>query len=717
MAHVAKVPMIMQMEATECGAACLSMIFAYHGKWIPLERIREDCGVSRDGSVAQNILVAARSYGMESKGYKIEIEGIKRIPYPCIIHWNFCHYVVLCGFRRNGNAVLNDPARGIVEVTAEEFDRSYTGIVLLFNPTEAFEKSGSPHSVIKFLRSRLTGTLSPFLFVMLTGLVVTFIYLVNPVFSRVFIDQILPGKTSEWLYPMLGIMSGIVLIYTIVSLLNAIYLIRIQGKMAITANADFFWHVIRLPVSFFSQRYAGDLLNRQLSNESISKTAIERLAPACISALMLLFFFPIMVCANWGLALISLTGVLVNVLMFRWISLKRLNLLRAQMRDQGRLESLTTSGIEMIETLKTSGAEDGYFARWAGLYANLNNLEVKMVRLNSYFGSIPILIHSLTNGIILMIGVWLIIQNHFTIGSLLAFQGFVASFSVPVLSLSTLGQQMQEMRGALERIEDVMQFEPDIKYNTPTQEAQQEPRKKLDGEVEIRSLTFGYNRLGKAIIKNFSLTVMPGQRIAIVGESGCGKSTVAKLVSGLYQPWSGEILFDGRPLHSIPHEIVNGSLGVVDQDTTIFESSIADNIRMWDRSIEDFEVILAAKDAQLHEEIMMRDGGYNSQLSEGGKNFSGGQRQRLEIARALAQDPVILILDEATSALDSITEKRIVESIHDRGITCIIVAHKLSTIRDCDLIVVMQNGEIVDRGTHEELIMRNGVYKSLIEIQ
>lgn len=711
------VPMIMQMEATECGAACLCMILAYYGKWVPLEQVREDCGVNRDGSVAQNMLVAARSYGLDAHGYKIEIENLKKIQCPCIIHWDFCHYVVFRGFKRNGNALLNDPAKGIIEVSADEFDKSYTGISLLFKPTEAFEKDGKSHSVIRFLRSRLAGTFYSFLFVILTGLVVTFINIVNPIFGRLFIDEILSKKTPEWLYPLLGFMTAAVVIYMIVSLLNAVYLIRIRGKMAITANADFFWHVIRLPIGFFSQRYAGDILNRQRSNEDISQTAVEKLAPACINGLMLIFFFLVMLSENWILAMVSLTGVIVNVLVFRLVSLKRLNLLRTQLRDEGRLESLTISGIEMIETLKTSGAEDGYFAQWTGLQANLNDIQAKMIRLNFYLGSVPEFVQALVNGAILMIGVWLIMENNFTIGSLFAFQGFVAAFSAPFLSLSTLGQQIQEMRGASERIEDVMQFKPDVQCDTPVHEDHQELCTKLNGEVEIRSLTFGYNRLGPPLIKNFSLTIKRGQRVAIVGESGCGKSTIARLVSGLYQPWSGEVLFGGRPLSSIPREIVTASVGVVDQDSTLFESSISDNIRMWDRSIEEFEVIMAARDAQIHDDILMREGGYNAKLSEGGKNLSGGQRQRIEIASTLAQDPVVLILDEATSALDAITEQKIVQAIHNRGVTCIIVAHRLSTIRDCDLIIVMQNGKIVDRGTHEELITREGVYKSLIENQ
>ncbi len=712
MSSVVKVPVVMQMENLECGAACLAMILAYHGKWLPLEQVRIDCGVSRDGSNAKNVLRAARAYGLKAAGYRMELDKIKKSEFPMIIHWNFNHFVVLDGFKRN-RAVLNDPARGTVEVSLEEFDKSFTGIALIFSKTEHFEKGGKPKSMLGFTRTRLKGALVPFLFVILTGILTAAAGIISPVFSRIFMDRILTGANPDWLYPFILAMIGLLIFQLVVSAINTLYMLKIRGKLAIVANTTFFWHVLRLPMEFFSQRMAGDIAARQNSNEGIAETLITQLAPVVLNAAMLVFYLAVMIKYSLILTIIGLVATFANMWVARIISQKRVNISRSQMRDSGKLSAATMSGIQMIETIKASGAESGFFERWSGFQASVNSLSVKSALLNQYLGAVPGALQQIANIAVLMLGVMLIMDQKFTIGMLLAFQSFMSSFLTPVNALIGVGQSVQEMRSSMERVEDVMNCQPDVEYK-PEKEDDDSEYSKLTGAFVMRDVTFGYSPLAEPLIEHFNLNVEPGQRIAFVGPSGCGKSTLSKLISGLYAPWSGVIEFDGQPQGGICREVFTGSVAVVDQDIILFEDTIANNIKMWDKSIEDFEMILAARDAGLHPEIVQRDGGYNGMVLEGGKNFSGGQRQRIEIARVLAQDPRIIILDEATSALDAKTEYEVINAIKDRGITCIIVAHRLSTIRDCDEIIVMDKGKVVERGRHEELYQAGGLYARLV---
>lgn len=707
---VAKVPVIMQMEALECGAASLTMILAYYGKWVPLEQIRADCGVSRDGSNARNVLKAARSYGLIAKGYRYEPESLKKNgKFPCIIHWNFNHFLVLDGFRGD-KVYLNDPAKGNYAVSMETFDKSFTGICLMFEPGETFEPSGKPRSVMAFARKRLAGAGTAVAFVALTAVISSLLGVISPAFSRIFLDRLLTGRNPQWVYPFFLALALFSLVQIAVAWIQAVWSLRINGKLAVTGSAVFMWKVLRLPMEFFSQRMAGDIQQRQSSNASIAGTLVNTFAPLVLNAIMTVFYLVVMIRYSWVLTLIGLGSMAVNMLLARIISAKRVNITRVQSRDSGKLAGATVAGIEMIETIKASGAENGYFEKWAGYQASVNTQKVRFQRLNQYLGMIPNLVSSVTNTAILVLGVWLTMNGAFTVGMIMAFQGFMSSFSTPVSSLISAGQTLQEMRTEMERVEDVMEYPTDVDFT----QVQEEECGKLTGQVELKHVTFGYSRLGNPLIEDFSLTLKPGSRVAFVGPSGCGKSTLSKLISGLYQPWSGEILFDGKPIFQIDRNIFTGSLAVVDQDIILFEDTIANNIKMWDTSIEDFEMILAARDARLHVDIMQRQGGYQYRLAEGGKDLSGGQRQRMEIARVLAQDPTIIIMDEATSALDAKTEYEVVNAIQARGITCIVVAHRLSTIRDCDEIIILDNGKVVERGTHEQLYAMGGVYTNLV---
>ena len=711
----AKVPMVMQLEALECGAACLAMVLAYYGKWVPLEQIRVACGVSRDGSNAKSILRAARIYGLEAKGYRHEPESLKKEgKFPCIIHWNFAHFVVLNGFK-GGRAQLNDPAKGNYWVSAEVFDQSFTGVCLMMEPGENFEPGGRPKSVLSFARKRLKGAGTAVAFLVLTTLIASLIGIINPVFSRVFLDRLLTGRNPEWLLPFTLTLAGLGIVQLIVAWIQSTYSLRINGKLAVVGSTSFMWQVLRLPMEFFSQRMAGDIQMRKSTNASIANSIATIFAPLALNAMLMVFYLVVMLRYSLLLTLVGVASIFINLLLSNIIAKKRINITRVQMRDAGQLSSATVAGIEMIETIKASGAENGFFARWAGYQASVNEQAVRYERLNQYLGMLPGLVSSLTNAAVLMLGVWLTIRGQFTEGMILSFQGFLSAFTAPAMTLVTAGQTLQEMRTQMERVEDVMEYPLDVLYET--EEAAPSPEQeydKLTGNIVLRDVTFGYSRLEKPLIQHFDLRLTPGSRVAFVGASGCGKSTLAKLIAGLYQPWSGEILFDGKPIRQIDRSVFTGSVAVVDQDIILFEGTIANNIKMWDSSIEDFEMIMAARDAHLHKNIMQRNGGYNYRISEGGKDFSGGERQRMEIARVLAQDPTILILDEATSALDARTEYEVVRSIKDRGITCIVVAHRLSTIRDCDEIIVLDQGKVVERGTHEELYALGGVYTRLI---
>ncbi|MBQ1923655.1 MAG: NHLP family bacteriocin export ABC transporter peptidase/permease/ATPase subunit [Lachnospiraceae bacterium] len=709
---VAKVPVVMQLEVLECGAAALCMVMAYYGKWVPLEQVRIDCGVSRDGSRAKNIYMAAEHYGFSVKAFRMSPENLRdKGQFPCIIHWNMNHFVVVDGFRGRW-VYLNDPARGEVKVSWEEFDRSFTGVTMIPVPGENFEPGGERRSTLDFAKRRLKGAGAAVAFVMLTTAITYLFGIANSVTSRIFMDRLLTGINKDWLYPFLSVMILLAAVQLIVAWAQTIYSLRINGKMSVIGSTTYMWKVLHLPMEFFSQRLSGDIQSRESMNASIAGTLVNTFAPLLLNTAMMVFYLVLMLRQSPLLSLIGIVTLVLNAGVSRYISGRRMNIARVQMRDAGKLESASVTGIRMIETIKASGAENGFFQKWAGYQASVNAQTIKAARTNQFIGMIPAFFSTLASYAVLVVGVRMVMDGSFSLGAVLMFQGFLSSFMSPAMTLIGAGQTIQEMRTQMERVEDVMEYPSD--ENVLERETDQAELSKLKGNVELRNVTFGYSRLEEPLIENFSLSLKTGQRVALVGPSGCGKSTISKLVSGLYQPWSGEILFDGKPRSAFPREVMTGSVAVVDQDIILFEDTVAANIRMWDDSIQDFEVIMAARDAQIHDDITALPGGYQHKLASGGRNFSGGQRQRLEIARVLAQDPTVIILDEATSALDARTEYEVVNAVRDRGITCIVIAHRLSTVRDCDEIIVLDHGKVAERGTHEQLMALGGVYADLV---
>lgn len=711
--NVKKVPIILQMEALECGAASLAMILAYYKKFIPLEKLRTDCNISRDGSSAKYIIRAAKYHKLNAVGSKMEVERLKKEKdFPMIIHWNFNHFVVLCGFKNN-KAVINDPAEGRVMISMEEFDKSFTGIVLKFSPSEDFKPYGKPKSMFKLIKDKLKGNNQGIVFISLMGLVVFFTEFVKPIFYKMFTDKILIYSMGEWIQPlMIGMFTALAVGFIAQSLKN-IYLAKLQAKISIYSSSTFMWHILRLPVEFFSQRFAGDISSRQQSNNAIAYYLCNSAIPVALNVVMAVIYLVIMFYFNEVLALIGVAMAIVNILVIKYISTKNLNYAMSAQRDKGKLLGAGLSVIAMIETIKASGAETSFFEKLSGYQTKYNNSLLEMNKHNTVAGIFPQIISGVSSGIILMLGVYYILKGNLTIGSLMAFQCFMDMFLMPIGSIITSIKGFQEMGGYMERVEDVMNYPTDVE---PTvNNADNTEYKMLSGNIEIDELCFAYSPLAPNIIENFSLKAEKGQTIALVGGSGSGKSTIAKVVSGLYRPRSGKVLFDGKTIDEIDRYIFTSSVAVVDQSISIFSGTVRDNITMWDKSISDETLVSACKDACIHEDIMKLTKGYDHDVIEEGKNFSGGQVQRLEIARAFVLNPSILILDEATSALDPITEKSVMDAVKRRNITCLVIAHRLSTIRDADEIIVLDKGIEVERGTHSFLIEKNGKYASLVK--
>lgn len=701
--RVHRTPTILQLETVECGAAALAMILAYYKRFVPLEQLRIECGVSRDGSKASNLLRAARTHGLSAKGYRKEPGEIGTLPFPSIIFWNFNHYVVLEGFR-NGQAYLNDPAQGRRIVEMDEFDRSFTGIVLAFEPTPEFRPAGSQSSVIRSLQQYFGGMKGAFAILVLLGLLLVIPGVLLPIISSHFIDRVLVARADNMVMPLLAGMALTALARAVLAWMQARYLSRTHARTALHLSSHFFWHVLRLPAEFFTQRSAGEIASRVGLNERVASTLSSELSQVLLNLLTASFFLIGLFYYSPLLTAIAVIAVGLELLVWRKISVRTAELSQQISIQSGRVSGAAINGLSNIETIKAAGQEWGLFSKWIGLQTQMVNSSVKAQNIGLTLGQVPGLLGLLVHLAILALGSLRIMSGQMTIGELVAYQTLLAGFMAPARALGALTQQVQSLRGDLARLEDVLHYPTQLPQSTaPAAELA-----KLRGELELKDIRFGYNRNELPLIDGLSLHLFPGQRLALVGGSGSGKSTVSRLVVGLYQPWEGSILFDGKPREDFARAAFAASVAVVDQDIFLFHGTIRDNLTMWDATVTNSDLVAACKDACIHDVIVSRNGGYDAILDEGGRNLSGGQRQRLEIARALVRNPRILILDEATSALDSTTERIVEENLRRRGCTCLVVAHRLSTVRDADEIVVLDRGNVVERGTHETLMLIDG---------
>ena len=728
----AKTPTVLQMEAVECGAAALGSVLGYYGKIVPLAELRQTCGVSRDGVTAANVLRSARNYGLTAKGYKKTLERLQQLPPPFIVFWHFNHFLVVEGFDHQF-AYLNDPATGPRRVTFEEFDEGYTGIVLTFEPGEAFERGGHRPSVVGSLRTRLQHSTGLLTMALVAGLFLVLPALLLPALNRVFIDSVLGRGRLDWLpYVLLGLLLTAI-VQGWLTALQLRYLRSLRIKLSVGMTSRFVWHVLRLPVGFYAQRFAGEIASRIRLNDEVASVLSGRLTTTLISLVLVIFYGIAMAQYDWVLTAIVVGFAVINVLVLQWVSRQRVDANLRLAQEQGKAAGVAIGGLQNMETLKASELESDFFARWAGYYTKSVNAQQNLGLLNRIVGVLPSLLSTLTAMALLVIGGWRVINGSLSIGMLVAFQLLMVSFQRPVNRLVGFANTLQTLQSNLERLDDVLQNDVDtqltpqvvkddsasassttVAAGAATSTDNSDELYRLQGDIEIRDLTFGYHPLAPPLIENLSISIKPGQRVAFVGGSGSGKSTLAKVVAGLYQPWSGEIRFDGIPRDQIPRPVLTNSIAVVEQDILIFEGTIRDNLTLWDKTIPDQALQQAARDAGIEDVILSQSGGYNAPLLEGASNLSGGQRQRLELARALAGNPSILILDEATSALDTETEKIIDQNLRRRGCTCIIVAHRLSTIRDCDEILVLERGKVVQRGTHETLWQTDGHYAQLV---
>ena len=705
-----RTPLVLQLEAPECGAACLASVLAYFGRWVSLDEMREACGVGRDGCSAADIVRAAREYGLEVTGWKQELEDIPKLPLPAILFWEFRHFVVLEGVGK-GRYFLNDPSRGRRAIDEDGFDRAFTGVALELKPSESFRRNEPPPGVLRRLWPWVSGFRPELLFAVLAGLLLAAPGVAAPVLLALFIDHVLAGGRTDWSGALIGGMTAAAAAVYVLTWLRQRALRRLSTAVAIRQTDRFLGGLLRRPAGFFTRRMTGDLLSRIQSIEQVAAFGVNQMVGVTVELTMSLAFFSLMLAYDALLAFWVALLAAVCAATAQAVCRYRTDESHSLRREQGLLTGVGLAGLRIMETIRATASEDDFFARWSGHQARELNARQGFQELGHVTEAIPVLFIALGGATVLGLGGWRVMSGEMGLGGLLAFYMLAWHFFQPIGRFVQFAELLRTLEAQLERLDDMLGAEDsrsEAKRPAAQGIATVGGRLRLRGRVEMRDVTFGFQRHRAPLIEGFNLTIEPGQRIAIVGPSGSGKSTLSLLAAGIYQPWSGEILFDGMKSEDIPRDVLNDSLSVVTQKTALIEGSIRDNLTLWDPNVTDPRLIAAARDAAIHDEIMARPRGYDSELEEDGRNFSGGQRQRLEIARALVSSPAVLILDEATAALDAITEVYIDDALRRRGCSCLIVAHRLSTIRDSDRIIVLDGGRAVQDGVHDDLVTVEG---------
>ncbi|MFF7981929.1 NHLP family bacteriocin export ABC transporter peptidase/permease/ATPase subunit [Streptomyces sp. NPDC007901] len=709
-----RTPSVLQMEAVECGAASLSMILGHYGRHVPLEELRIACGVSRDGSRASNLLKAARSYGLTAKGMQMDLAALADVQAPAILFWEFNHYVVYDGmgrrFGRRG-VYINDPAKGRRFVPMEEFDGSFTGVVLVLEPGDGFEKGGRRPGVLGAMPARLRGTAGTMPAAVLASLLLVVVGAAVPALSRQYIDMFLIGGQTSLLTVLFAAMGTCVLLTVALTWLQQANLLHGRIVSSTLSSARFLRHLLRLPVTFFSQRSPADLVQRLQSNDQVAETLARDLAAAGVDAVVVVLYAVLLYTYDAQLTFLGIGVALLNIVAMRFVVRLRATRTAKLRADTARLTNTSYTGLQLIETMKATGGEDGYFRRWAGQHAATLEEQQRLGVPSAWLGVVAPTLATVNSALILWIGGMRAVEGGISVGLLVAFQSLVTRFTAPLTRLNGVAGRIQDFAADVARLKDVENFQADPIYARP---GAGDSTRRLQGHVELENISFGYSPLDKPLLTGFDLTVGPGRQVALVGGSGSGKSTVSRLISGLYAPWEGVIRIDGQRLEDIPRGALAASVSFVDQDVFLFEGSVRDNVALWDPSIPDEAVVEALRDAALYDVVTRRPGGIHSRVEQDGRNFSGGQRQRLEIARALVRRPSILVLDEVTSALDAETELTVMDNLRRRGCACVVIAHRLSTVRDSDEIVVLQHGTIVERGRHDELVAHGGAYAALV---
>ncbi|MBQ0826285.1 NHLP family bacteriocin export ABC transporter peptidase/permease/ATPase subunit [Streptomyces tagetis] len=706
-------PTVLQMEAVECGAASLAMVLGHHGRHVPLEELRIACGVSRDGSRASNLLKAARGHGLTAKGMQMDLAALAGVRAPAILFWEFNHYVVYDGmgrrFGRRG-VFVNDPGKGRRFVSLEEFDGSFTGVVLTMEPGEDFTRGGRRPGVLGAMPARLRGTAGALPAAVLASLLLVAVGAAVPALSRAYIDTFLIGGQSSLLGVVFAAMAACVLLTLVLTWLQQANLLHGRIISSTLSSARFLRHLLRLPVTFFSQRGPADLVQRLQSNDAVAETLARDLAAAGVDAVVVVVYAVLLYTYDPQLTFVGVGVALLNIVAVRVVIRLRATRTAKLRADTARLTNTAYTGLQSIETLKATGGEDGYFRTWAGQHATTLEEQQRLGVPGAWLGVVAPALATVNSALILWIGGLRAIEGHLSVGLLVAFQALVTRFTAPLTRLNGVAGRIQDFAADVARLKDVESFRADPLYDR----REGDSTRRLRGHVELEDVSFGYSPLDRPLLTGFDLTVGPGRQVALVGGSGSGKSTVSRLIAGLYTPWEGVIRIDGRRLEDIPRGALAASVSFVDQDVFLFEGTVRDNVALWDPSIPDEAVVEALRDAALHDVVTRRPGGIHGRVEQDGRNFSGGQRQRLEIARALVRRPSVLVLDEVTSALDAETEQVVMDNLRRRGCACVVIAHRLSTVRDSDEIVVLRHGTVVERGRHEELVARGGAYAALV---